>query len=108
MNSTVIKVFCLFIAFSLSSSWPALAHSLKTQGRVSRPSLIPNQTDFDLNALPSPSELFEQQQETRALQQQQWQQQEQWRDRQDFNFQQQYFQQLQELEHQQEIRLRAK
>jgi TolA-binding protein len=94
---------------SLSSSWSALAHPLKAQQPAICPAFTPNPTHSGLKIVPSPSELFEQQQETRALQQQQWQlRQEQWRERQELKFQQQQWQQQQELERQQEIRLRAK
>lgn len=108
MSSTTLKVFCIFIVFSLSSSGPVSAHALASQQRVENPSLTPKRTHPEPNTPPSSSELFELQQEKRERQQLQWQQQqEQWRDRQDLNFQQQYSQQQQELDRQMEIRLRA-
>jgi hypothetical protein len=108
MSSTALRVFCLYIVFGLSLSWPAFAHTASPQRRVSHPSSTPYRSNPGSD-LPLPSsELFEQQQEKRLLQQLQWQQQqEEWRYRQDLMFQQQYSQQQQELQRQQEIRLRA-
>ncbi|WP_404790247.1 hypothetical protein [Altericista sp. CCNU0014] len=109
MSRATSSVFCCAIALSLLSSWPTLAQTQVTQPQVVSPPPSPSKTDFEGNASLSPSELFEQHQEKRALQQEQWQQkQARWQYLQDLKFQRQYLKQQRQIERQMEFKLRGK